>query len=92
MSHGEGSTLWLEGTKETRRERVERMATQKERRRRRRCPSCGGEKMTRGREVEGVLVKLASPAEDSEEVAVPAYSDVCGECGLVTLFVRIGED
>jgi len=68
------------------------MATQRERRRRRRCPSYGSEKIARGREVECVRVRLASPTEDSEEVAVPAYSDVCGECGLVTLFIRVGED
>jgi len=67
------------------------MEKQKERRRRRRCPSCGGEKITRGRVVEGVRVKLVPPTELSEEVSVPAYSDVCGECGLVTMFVRIAD-
>jgi hypothetical protein len=66
------------------------MAVPKERRRRRRCPSCGGEKITRGREVDGLLVTLVPQTEVSEAVDVPVYSDVCGECGLVTLFARIG--
>jgi hypothetical protein len=73
-----------------RQEGGEPMGTKKERRRPRRCPSCGGDKIVRGTVVEGVRVTLAPATEVSEAVTVPAYSDTCGECGLVTLFVRTG--
>ena len=40
--------------------------------------------------IDGLLVTLVPQTEVSEAVDVPVYSDVCGECGLVTLFARIG--
>jgi hypothetical protein len=33
---------------------------------------------------------MAPATEISAPVHVPAYSDVCGECGFVMLYVRIG--
>ena len=65
------------------------MAVEKERRRRRRCPSCGGEKIVRGREVEGIRIGLVPQTEVSEPVVASVYSDICGECGMVTLFARV---
>jgi len=65
------------------------MEARRERRRRRECPSCGGERIVRGGEVEGVRIRLAPPTEHSEPVSVPVYSDFCGECGMVTLFARL---
>jgi hypothetical protein len=61
-----------------------------ERRRARTCPSCGGSNIVRGREVEGLSICLVPATEESPEVTLPAYSDICYECGLVSLFVRIG--
>jgi hypothetical protein len=62
-----------------------------ERRRKRVCPSCGESKMVRGQRVEGVAVCLAPRTEEAPAVTVPAYCDVCYGCGMVTLFVRVGE-
>ncbi len=61
------------------------------RRRNRRCPSCGGANIMRGTKVDGVTVSLVRDTEDSPAVKVPAFSDICGECGLVSLYVRVGE-
>lgn len=68
------------------------MATRTERRRERRCPSCGGKSIMRGGQVEGVSVPLAPPTEISAPVAVPAYCDICGDCGMVMLFIRAGTE
>jgi hypothetical protein len=62
-----------------------------ERRRIRSCPSCGGNNIVRGSEVQGVTVTMAPATEDSAAVRVPAYCDVCYECGMLTLFVRVSE-
>jgi hypothetical protein len=61
-----------------------------DRRRPRTCPGCGGGNILRGSRVEGVSISLVPPTEDSDAVVVPAYSDVCYDCGMVTLFARIG--
>ena len=45
----------------------------------------------RGTKVEGVRVSLVRETEDSPAVSVPAFSDICGECGLVSLYVRVGQ-
>jgi len=63
----------------------------RERRRARRCPSCGGANIMRGMQIEGVQIPLVRATEEGPAVAVPAYSDICGECGMVTLYVRVGE-
>ena len=68
--------------------RGETMTTRGQRRRERRCPSCGGSSIRRGGEVEGVAVHLVPPTEMSMAITVPAYSDICNDCGLVMLFVR----
>lgn len=60
-----------------------------ERRRPRTCPSCGGDLIVRGPQVEGVAVQLAPATEEGPGVSVPAYSDVCYDCGMVCLFVRV---
>ena len=43
----------------------------------------------RGNELEGVQVPLVQATEEGPAVTVPAYSDICGECGLVSLYVRV---
>ena len=63
----------------------------KEQRRPRRCPSCGGGNIVRGSEVQGISVTVTPQTEVSSAVTVPAYSDICYDCGLVSLFVRVGE-
>lgn len=61
-----------------------------ERRRERKCPGCSGTNIARGTQVEGIAVCLVPPTEESEAVTVPVYSDVCYQCGMVTLFARVG--
>ena len=63
----------------------------KERRRSRKCPSCGGESIVRGSEVQGIGVTVTPQTEVSSAVTLPAYSDICYDCGLVSLFVRVGK-
>jgi hypothetical protein len=67
------------------------MTQRVERRRRRTCPSCGGDNIVRGSQVDGIGVPLAPATEMSAPVYVPAYSDVCSDCGFVMLYVRIGD-
>jgi len=62
-----------------------------DRRRARSCPGCGGSSIVRGTEVEGVAVTMVPPTEESAAVRVPAYCDVCYQCGMLTLFVRVSE-
>lgn len=61
-----------------------------ERRKARRCPGCGGGNIGRGHQVEGVSIVLAPAEPESPAVTAPAYSDVCRDCGMVLLFVRLG--
>ena len=44
----------------------------------------------RGQEAKGISVSLVPQTEEGPAVALPAYSDICCECGMVTFFVRIG--
>ena len=67
------------------------MKVKRERRRPRLCPSCRGERIIRGPMVEGMSVSLAPATEEGPAVCVPVYSDICGDCGMVTLFVRVRE-
>lgn len=60
-----------------------------ERRRARQCPSCRGGTIVRGGQVDGISILLVPGTEESEAVTVPAYSDVCHDCGLVSLYVRV---
>ena len=62
-----------------------------ERRRERRCPSCGRDNVVRGPKVEGVAVPLPHASEGGNPVTTDAYADVCYDCGMVTMFVRLSE-
>jgi hypothetical protein len=39
--------------------------------------------------VDGISILLVRGTEEGEAVTVPAYSDVCHDCGLVSLYVRV---
>jgi hypothetical protein len=39
--------------------------------------------------VDGVSLSVSSTSEEGAGVSVPAYSDVCYDCGMVMLYVRI---
>jgi predicted RNA-binding Zn-ribbon protein involved in translation (DUF1610 family) len=67
------------------------MAGQGNRRRPRVCPSCGGDTIVRGEQVEGVSVSVSPTSEAGPGASMPAYSDVCHDCGMVMLYVRVGE-
>ena len=36
-------------------------------------------------------ISLVPGTEESAAVTVPAYSDICYGCGMVSLFVRVGQ-
>jgi hypothetical protein len=40
--------------------------------------------------VEGLAIALVPATEVTPPVEVPAYSDICYDCGLVCLYVRVG--
>ena len=61
----------------------------KERRRIRRCPSCRGSKIVRGWPVPGLSVQRVPPSEAGPAVMSEVYSDICGDCGLVSLYTRL---
>jgi len=62
-----------------------------ERRRPHACPSCGGSTLVRGQAVEGMSIGLTPTTEEGPAVTVPVCSDVCYECGMVCLFVRVSQ-
>lgn len=62
-----------------------------ERRRGRKCPSCGGTAIARGSRVDGWAVVVPPEDEKGRETRLAPFSDVCRDCGMVTLYVRIGE-
>jgi|GEM_PF-2917480 len=66
------------------------MAERDRRRRPRRCPSCGGNNVGRGHQVEGIMITLVPASGGAPAVTVPAFSDICRDCGMVMLFVRLG--
>jgi len=43
----------------------------------------------RGPKTEGLSIPLAPPEGQLPAAPVPAYADVCYDCGMVTLFVRV---
>ena len=67
------------------------MTGHSERRRERRCPSCRGANVMRGPQVGGVVVPLPHASEGRQPVTTDAYADVCYDCGMVTMFVRLSE-
>jgi hypothetical protein len=45
----------------------------------------------RGPQAKGLGIPLAPPGGHKRAAPVPAYSDVCYDCGMVTLFVRVSD-
>jgi hypothetical protein len=62
-----------------------------ERRRRRTCPSCRGTNVIRGPKVGGLAIPLPHTGEGGKTLTADAYADVCYDCGMVTMFVRLSE-
>lgn len=62
-----------------------------ERRRARRCPSCDSDSLMRGTRIEGWTIAVPPEGESSATTELPPYADVCRDCGMVSLFVRVGE-
>lgn len=62
-----------------------------DRRRERRCPSCGGTQLLRARRVDGWSVTVPATEEGPRDVRLAPFADVCYDCGMVTLFVRIAD-
>ena len=67
------------------------MVATKERRRLRNCASCWSDQIVRGTKVEGMAIPLGPGAQNGGAGTAPVYANVCCECGMVTLFVRISE-
>jgi len=62
-----------------------------ERRRERKCPSCGSTALARGKRVDGWAVVVPPEQDKGRETRLAPFSDICRDCGMVTLYVRIGE-
>jgi hypothetical protein len=62
-----------------------------ERRRTRRCPSCDSDSLMRGTRIEGWTIAVSPEGDSSTAAHLPPYADVCRDCGLVCLFVRVAE-
>jgi hypothetical protein len=59
------------------------------RRRPRQCPSCSSRNIARGEEAQGVRIRMNSVRAGEPGADAPAYADICGDCGMVTLYVRV---
>jgi uncharacterized protein (DUF433 family) len=63
----------------------------KERRRERHCPSCGGKRVVRGTRIDGWAIAVPLKRGEEHPVSLTPFADVCPDCGMITLFVRIGD-
>jgi len=62
-----------------------------ERRRARNCPSCGGKEVLRGNRIDGWAITVPARQGQVRGMRLAPFSDVCLDCGMVTLYVRIAE-
>jgi len=62
-----------------------------ERRRFRTCHSCWSDRVIRSSRVDGVTVSVGPLVPDGPVATAPLYANVCRECGMVMLFVRLAE-
>ena len=46
----------------------------------------------RGGRVAGAVVRLASILETNHPATCPVYADVCQNCGMVSVFVRVTQE
>jgi hypothetical protein len=62
-----------------------------ERRRNRNCPSCGGTNLRRESRVPGWTVPTSPSEEVEQALHLNPYCDVCNDCGLLSLYVRLSD-
>jgi len=41
--------------------------------------------------MDGCVVTVSTEGNTARELRLPAFADVCEDCGMVTLFIRVAE-
>ncbi len=67
------------------------MTSSTERRKQRRCPSCGGHDLIRGWAVGNATISALVTREGEVAAPLTPYADICTDCGMVSLFVRLDD-